>query len=480
MKYRRRLKAVAVIMLVTIVLTSCGRSGSTGDSLEEIMAEDLEESGQAGLPSGTVSEDSQRGESKEASSSAYTRHEVPENTEGRIVVTLGMTDIDGSAMTPEIVEIIKNFNNERDDICVEIIYYTSDEYDYDARIDRMKVDLATGNAPDIIDVSGALDYDVLGMTGVFADLYTLMEDDFRKQLLPSILKAAETDGKLYALCNSFNLETIWGSSAVTGGKQGVTLAEMMQLLKEHGKDLNAIYGFPGSPLGVLLSTSMDEFVDWSEGTCDFTGDEFKEFLKFVKDYRGGFQSRNIMEAIHSGEIVMTESPIYKVSDYQIQKELYGDDISFIGLPTQKETGIAAYLSGSLAINSRCAHQEEAWEFLKYYIQNCSTPDNFPILRERFDQMMADAMTEDLAENGERIVKATAVGNDILVFAAKQEDVDAVRELVEKVDGKRKNHPEIQAIIEEEASYYLNGKKDVDAVAEIIQNRMTIYLQERKW
>ena len=90
------------------------------------------------------------------------------------------------------------------------------------------------------------------------------------------------------------------------------MAEMMQLLKDRGKDLNAIYGFPGSPLGVLLSTSMDEFVDWSEGTCDFTGDEFKEFLKFVKDYRGGFQSRNIMEAIHSGEIVMTESPIYKV------------------------------------------------------------------------------------------------------------------------------------------------------------------------
>lgn len=166
-------------------------------------------------------------------------------------------------------------------------------------------------------------------------------------------------------------------------------------------------------------------MNWEKGTCDFDSEEFKEFLVFARDYQGGYRSKNLTEAIHSGEIVVTYGWISAVSDYQIEKALYGENLSFIGLPTQKESWVAAYFGGEMAVNARSPHQEAAWEFLKYYILNGS---------------------QKVAKN----TFITAAGDSVIVYAATRE---------------------------EEASYYFRKKKDVNAVVDVIQNRVTLYLQE---
>ena len=66
-----------------------------------------------------------------------------------------------------------------------------------------------------------------------------------------------------------------------------------------------------------------------------------------------------------------------------------------------------------------------------------------------------------------------------VFKATQEEVDVIRNLIDNVSGKHAYHVEIVKIIEEEAESYFQGQKTAEQVAEIIQNRVQLYLHENQ-
>lgn len=106
-----------------------------------------------------------------------------------------------------------------------------------------------------------------------------------------------------------------------------------------------------------------------------------------------------------------------------------------------------------------------------------------MIKAQFDQVMDAAMTEDygIAENGEteRTPKNSYyTGEDyILIYAAAQEDVDAVRALVESAENKCEIYPTIRNIINEEAEGCFSGQVDLDRTAEKIQNRVSLLLQE---
>ena len=73
--------------------------------------------------------------------------------------------------------------------------------------------------------------------------------------------------------------------------------------------------------------------------------------------------------IEEGEILLTIGRISSVADYQIEDKLYGG-VNFVGYPTLEGSGTALGLMGEeLAINARSGHQELAWDFVKYYMQN---------------------------------------------------------------------------------------------------------------
>lgn len=61
------------------------------------------------------------------------------------------------------------------------------------------------------------------------------------------------------------------------------------------KDLNAITGFLADEpvLTGLCNVSMDEFVDWENGTCEFEGEYFKDVLAFCQRIYGKLHGRNL-------------------------------------------------------------------------------------------------------------------------------------------------------------------------------------------
>lgn len=400
----------------------------------------------------------------------------------KVILTLGVVHL-----LENMEAVVTEYNRYQQDVQIQIVDYYNVQDGYDAGTDRLKLDIVTGKAPDILDVS-SVDYDIFVQKGVLTDLYGFMQEDVdcsKDMLISSVIEAYETNGSLYCIAPAFILRTMWGTQAVTGGRSGVTLGELIQILQENGKDLNAIDGFAADEpaLMTLCTFGMDEFVDWDNKTCEFDGEYFKSILQFVKDYRGGYPSGNRVDSIRKKEILFTNGILSSVVSYQLEREIYGEEIGFIGYPTAEGSGTAVYFMGSqLAIGARSEKQQEAWDFVKYYLQNGYDGQGFPIVKEQFDQAMARAMEESyVTEGGERslVVKGSYWMGDgsIFVYAATQEDVDAVVQLVESARNRYRYHAELLNIINEEVASYFSGQKDIDTVVEIIQNRAALYLLE---
>lgn len=163
---------------------------------------------------------------------------------------------------------------------------------------------------------------------------------------------------------------------------------------------------------------MDLFIDWSEGTCDFTGKEFQQIIDFAKEYEGK-PYESLYRAIRNGDVLLTLGLITSVEDYRLASELYGENVQFIGYPTGRGSGSAALLGSQLAISSKCEHQKETWEFVKYYIPNGYSGTGFPIVQEQFDTVLEESLHETLMpdEDGKlsRVAKTGYREHDVAAF-----------------------------------------------------------------
>lgn len=322
-----------------------------------------------------------------------------------------------------------------------IVPYYTEHSSFDEGLEQLKLDMIKGGAPDIIDVS-EIDYKVFADKGVLADLYEFMKNDNdckADDIMESVAGAYEMNGHFYSIAPSFQLYSIWGSNSVIKDRSGVTLGELIRVLEESGKSLDAIYGFSADePVMTTLCTfGMDEFVDWEQHTCNFDGEYFKEIVSFAEEYKGSYTEGSQSEGINSGKIVMSAGIIGSVGDYQAQSKLYKDDIAFIGYPTNNGSGTGISFRGSeLAINNHGENKEEAWEFVKYYLMNGYAGQGFPTVKTQFEAAMQEAMTSCFyeGEDGQKYeaVKGSYIDEDIelLVYAANQDDVDAVRKLID--------------------------------------------------
>ena len=407
---------------------------------------------------------------------------MPGETE-KETLTLGVT-----MNVQDLEKAMAEFNRYSSDYRVELVNYFDQTGDYDKAVEQLKLDVVTGTAPDIIAVSG-IDYSMFSEKGVLADLYDFLRDDkecSKDMLVQSVVKVYEDGGHLYSIAPNFQIHSMWGYGDVIGRQSGVTFEELFQILEDCGKDLNAIAGFSGDEpvLTRLCTASMDEFIDWEKGTCNFEGDYFKKMLSFAKEYTGNYSGGTYLERIQNREVVMSVGIISSVVDYQIQKMLYGDDVVFIGYPVTEGTGTAITFSGSdIAINAKNENQKGAWEFVKFYLLHGYNGQGFPIVREQFDQIMNNSMTEEYntTEDGktERNPKGSYINGDeyIWVYAATQEDIAAVQRLVESAENRFEPHWMIQNIINEEAEGYFSGQVDLDSTVKKIQNRVSLLLQE---
>lgn len=165
--------------------------------------------------------------------------------------------------------------------------------------------------------------------------------------------------------------------------------------------------------------------------------------------------------------------------------LYGKTPNYIGYPFDSGCGSMATIADlAVGISSTSQNQEEAWEFLRSLLDS-EFQDNtrkLPLRVSSLEQKLADAMQAEYDTNGEKVVRwAMRFEGDepVNIYEITAEDAETLKAIIHRIEYNAAVDSQLYNIILEEVDYLFNDDRNVDDVANIIQNRASVYINENK-
>lgn len=414
-------------------------------------------------------------------------------------------------------EKIIEFNKSQTDYRIEIKDYsefnTAD--DYNAGLTKLNTEIIAGQVPDILDTDG-LPIRQYGAKGLLEDLWPYIEGDEelggREGVMERVLEAAEEDGKLYQIFNSFYIRTAVGAADVVGTEMSWTLEELRAALATMPEGCT-IFGESDTKTNMLSSVmamQMDNFVDWTTGECYFKSADFIALLEFCNSFPLEYDwskvdyddYENENARIAAGKQMLASDYLYDFEAIQLNRLIFGGEATFVGYPREDGgVGSSFVIQNGLAMSTTCQDKEGAWAFMRETITAESEEDGdyfyfsgwgFPVNRQDFDRMAQVAMTPDymLDENGEPMLDENGEpmeyskygmswgdGTYLEVYSTSQEEYDQFMALYEAIDSIYTYDESIYSIVLEVAQRYFNDDITVEMAADQIQSRVKIYVNE---
>ena len=426
--------------------------------------------------------------------------ELPERT----TITLATMWLDYNVRSDVI-----QFNKTSEKYRISVTEYSQfidyeEEDPYGLAQTRFNTEIISGKVPDIIFLSSDMPIKQFASKGLLDDLYTFIDNDpelSREDFLPNVMKILEYDGKLVQMTSSFSITTFVGLVSKLGSEPGITLGELRAAIADNpgARPFDFYYTKPDI-LGSCLSMGMDSYIDWASGKCSFDTPEFAEILEFANQFPETFDWEKESESgyrdsyadFRAGTQLLMNSYIGDFMNFQYSLMEYGGEIVFKGFPTDTRDGHAMQLNSGFAITTKCKEKDGAWEFLRRYLteeyQSGSNTWNFPTNINSLNKLAEVAMTDEYYTDpmtGEKIRQPKmsyydqATNASVDVYAMTQEQVDTVMDFINSVTRTYTYDTEILKIINEEAIPFFKGEKTAVATADIIQNRISIYINEQR-
>ena len=377
---------------------------------------------------------------------------------------------------------VVEFNKSQDKYHVTVKAYNnrSSETTTDEAMNRFNLDLASGKAPDIMDIQ-YFDMENLVHKRLVENLEDYIEADAdiaREDYIEGVLRACTIDDVLFTIPMEFMVYSYAGRASELGEEPGWTLEDIKSYL-ENGDKVKALHSTREYAVVELLSYALDEFVDKENGVCNFNTDSFKALLEILSGLPS--EEEYSWTSMEDTEAVMCSTGFINFRSIQDQLESqYGEDYVIKGYPTsdgreQHELGIV----NAYSIMSASANKEGAWEFIKFSLQNISAEDFYYSFTSD-KNVMQELIDAELAHAGEETQKQyyTQWGTFYYHYAT-QEEIDTVMRMLNHVSIYSKSDAQIIDIIKEEMEGYFAGIKSEEEVAAIIQDRVQIYLDEQK-
>ena len=421
---------------------------------------------------------------------------TPENQRKTLTMAVMWMDYD---LRNEVLDYNRNNTEYRIEVQDYSEYNTQD--DYQAGLTKLSTEIISGKVPDIMVVDN-LPIRQYGAKGLLEDLLPYIEADEelggREGLVQPVLNAMLQDGKLYQICSTFSINTATTSQKLAGDVTGWTVEEAKAALDklEDGAGIMSAYTTQSNLLRNICRWNLGHYVDWESGECYFDTGDFEKLLEFSKlapkkiddDMYEDWQYYEDATRVREGrQLLMTET----FSDWYsllYHKSYWGEDMIYVGFPSDDRKGSAFTLNNGLAMSSKCQYKEAAWDFLRTRLdtENSWYYWGFPLGKTAFDEFMTEAMTPDTwtDENGNvieypKVEYTDSSGNTVKIMAMSQEDYDQFMELLNNTDKLTDYDTQILEIVMDEAQAYINGTSSAKSVAAMIQSRVKIYVNEQK-
>lgn len=377
----------------------------------------------------------------------------------------------GGAST--LQEAIADFNSKNDRITITIHdYYEENTSD---GISRLYDDILTGKGPDIISFStDEMDVEVLREKGAIENLIPYLEKSDvigEEDIVDSAHQVLTSDGGLYMLPTNFVLYTLITKEKWCSNKENFTFEEALRAVRECKED----------PM-----ISRDLFLQEGAICGGYSGEtednRLEQYIKIAEQLpqQAMFQTNDLL--MREGKIPFNLECIGDMQQYLYKKSVWGEDAVYTGFPGAEGNGRIFIFVNCFAINSQSTHKEEAWKFVESYFteegQKTIAPNwNFSILQDVLDQQLSDSRKQEYYQtsDGKReklpILTYEIGGTYENVYAAQDEDIQDVREMINNTKVMQRSDLPFIGITQEETLYYFNGEKSIEETVAAIRNRI---------
>lgn len=372
----------------------------------------------------------------------------------------------------ELEKLIDQFEKEHQGVTIEVKQYYDDAGELATKMSRMNAEIVTDEDTDLYYLESAMDVMSLMNAGLLTDLYPLMEADSsfdKTEYYQNIWESMELYGALYEIPSGFQVNAIEGAQSVLGKRTGWTIEEYRDFVSQQENPELILPQTRDEMLDVMMCSAMYDYIDVNEESCSFDCESFARWLEFINTFP---ETENSIDRENQQAMAGWSIGIYEYIQY---RGAYGGPVQYVGLPCDGAYGPSVTALTSYGISSRTRHQELCWEFIKTllsqeYQEKVVAYSAFPMRKSVFEAQLSASR---LAAGQE----GALVSADGTVESLSQEETDYLRELVEGLNRYSFRYADVTDIIEEEANSYFSGDKSAEAVAEVIQNRVQIYLSE---
>lgn len=412
----------------------------------------------------------------------------------------------GAYISSDLKAKVIEFNKASDQYRITLKDYNiyNSGKDWMAGQNRINSDIISGQMPDIMMLSDVGSYANYASKGALADIGAMLEADPELgglEYLQNVWDAFSVNGKLYAVVPSFNVHTMAAKKSLVGEPQSWTMADVEAALAGMPEGATA---FGSSMLrDTFIYQMMDfagrDFIDVETGKCSFNSQGFMDMLEYARtlprendqmydmEYEVYVDSENQYRENRSLLYDLYISNI-KDSKYQI-KGYIGEEVSFVGFPATGSNG-STLVTGSYTfmISARSGQIDGAWQFVRQFLaeeyQTSAELYNMPVLKSAFLARAREATERPywIDESGARQYYDDTWyvnGEEIILEPFTQEEVDKFCEFIYTVNRTGYYNEFIHNIIAEEAEAFFAGQKSVREVADIIQSRAQVYVDENR-
>ncbi len=427
--------------------------------------------------------------------------------------TISLGAVGGGHNSPEIAMM---YNKQSDNYNVEIKKYEN--------IDNLKLDVLSGDAPDLFACAETTFMYRYANMGAFANLYDFMDNNDgikRDDILENVLQAYEYKGELYGIPVAFSMDGIYlaNSDVISKDYSYWNYDEFLNFAENLPEGMylgskNSIFAYRDILFSEICIQNVCDWIDYDNYTCDFNNEKFINLLNFCNDVEINepydWENSSWGDEQYEMELWETETSVLRKTallytntslmgsfsdfiNFPVQTGLYlNDNYTFLIPPSDDRTcGISTTNDMCFSILSGTENPDGAWDFMNYvlspYFQNnyLQVSHSFSSNKESYEYKMNkmiekykesvptpfDPMTNDW---GNPETEGITWKNKPIT----DKDIDYINDFISHCNKLSDSDSDAQEIIREECNKFMNGEISAEECAERIQNRVSIYLSEQ--
>ncbi len=394
-------------------------------------------------------------------------------------ITIGCLDM---GVIEELEKAVKQFNRQSELYYAELLVY-----EWRSNYEDFYMDLLMGEGADIY-VLNEMPKEVMADKGVLEDLapyFAASEVINEEDLLESVRNACYIDGKMVCVIPSFYMQGMLVEKGIAN-EGGWTYEDMIALaekypaskLAERDDWFNIFYN--------MLFSYVGSNIAWEDLECSFADEEFCAMLEAVKRVCGRegvtLPQSTIAGALYNKDYLSLQVGFVNVDDFAVIKETFGEYADVVGFPNEEGIPYYRMLSNQVyGINSFSDCKAGAWAFLEFLLSDGmqSELEYFSVREDVFNTQLEEGYSQQ--ETSDRITYYTnpytnertegnpvfteGYANELAVIVSNMYYDDAIQIRT------------IQEIVMEELPAFFEADKTVEDVADIIENRVNLYLGE---